>query len=338
MAKKKKENKGKKIGFLKRQKAKKEKKKRQRQELLKNIISPMKQLKALDADQIKEHLEDSPLLQSEPEIAEILFSEELVVKNTNLVLERYKERFEAAQEEKQQKKRELYEDFCMEVVSKMVNKPFIISLQRRLRFAAKRLKAEKNPVQMMRAIVCEATMNIPQIPIEAHPLLVGIYEDIRKKALGEEFNIKGFEDLLQWQDRVAAEREKERTVKMKMLDPDKCLEILDTVDEFRKEDAESITFSWLGSEIAVDDAGESATEKASEKSLLGTIRCDGDKLTLIATTVKFAKEGETLLMNLLGSTIEKIDDEEEDADSSDETSDENDTEGEDATETVTPSE
>ena len=205
----KKDNKKKK--FAKRLKLRRDKKKKNRKLALKKIVSPKKHLKNLTADKIREYLEDAPFIQQEPEFDGFHFNEELLKTTTLNVYEKYKDKFAETKDKESKKKRELYEDFCVETVSKLVSKPFIVSMKRRLKLAANRLKREGNQDQMMRAIVSDATLNLPQIPIEAHPLVVGIYEDLRLKVMADEFVIEGFEEVMYWKKRVAQERDEDRT-------------------------------------------------------------------------------------------------------------------------------
>jgi len=286
----------KRLGFLKKQKEKRDKKKRQRREQMKKTISPLKHLKNLSSDKIKEYLEDSPYLQQEPEIGELRFSSENVVNLTKKNLEKYATKFEEASSKKSQTKRELYEDFCVETVGKIVGKPFVIALKRRLRAVAKRLRKEGNNEQMMRAIVSEAMLDIPQIPVEAHPLIVGIYEDIRKEAMGDEFTFEGFENIIYWKDRVASEREEERTVSLAIADRQKVIDSLNGNDGFKDvSTAEETLFQWIGS------SGE-------EEEILtkGTVTLTDDTLTLKTETPSAAQDARELFEEILGDAVKEM--------------------------------
>lgn len=311
----------KKMGFFRKQKEKLDKKRRERKLLLKKHVSPVKQLKSLTADKIKEYLEDSPLLQTEPEFADFAFNPELVVKHTQSSLERYQERFAENADGKNQLKRELYEDFCIETTGKLISKPFVVSLRRRLRLAAKRLKDEGQTTQMMRAIVCEATLNIPQIPVEAHPLVVGMYEDIRQKEMGDTFTIKGFENVLYWKRRVELEREEERTVILKAVEPERIQSTLS--GDARFSPMETGGFRLTLAETATPAAeGQPAEPPATID--VGNLTIDGGLLTFKGVDRDKAKQGRELLETVLAGMIAPVDEEPAD------TADEGDDESEDA--------
>lgn len=300
----KKDRKSKKITFLKRRQEKRDKKKRQRKKSLKKLINPLKQMKSLPAERIKELLEDAPLLLQEPEFEKFTFKDELVEKYTTSTLEDYKERFNKNQEKSSSKKRKIYEDFCLDAISKLVNKVFQVSLKKRLRTISNRLKTEKNSKeQLLRAIVSEATISITQIPLEAHPLVVGMYEEKRREIM-KDFVIPGFESVSYWQDRVKEEREEEKTVRFSYKDADAIKEVLNNNKNFQLLTDEDVTsYKWFSEEPTEEDTSES-----------GILKFEDSLIVIKTISPKLAKEATVSLQELLNDKIElfEIDDDDED--------------------------
>lgn len=306
--------KNKKRKFLKRHHEKLERQRRHRQKSIKNISSPIKQLRSMSAEDIKYYLEDSPLLRSEKEFEDFSFSVDLVEKYTNSVYEKYQELFDKAKDKSIKKKKSLYEDFCLDVCGKLVNKPLLVSLKRRLKLASTRLKEAGNNEQLKRAVVTEATLSVPQIPIEAHPFVVGMYEDVRKVAM-KDFTIPGFEEVMFWQDRVAFEREEEKTVSGTLKDEAAALKLFEDDDRFEKVEADTGTaFRWL---ISVP----SEKDKTVEPQVGGLLTIVNQAVFIKTESATMAEEAKTVIESLLGDLFEVILENDDEESSENETSD-----------------
>ncbi|MBN2383628.1 hypothetical protein JXQ70_12180 [bacterium] len=297
-------SKSKKVGFLKRHHAKRERQRRQRKKALKNVTSPMKQLRSLSAEEIKHYLEDSPLLLAETEFEGTGFAVEAVKKHTDTVLEQYQDRLTKAQSKDIPRKRAIYEEMCAEIVAKLVNKPFIMSLLRRVRSCAKRLKEHGNKEQLTRIVVTEATLNIPQIPTEVHPFIVGIYEKVRLLAYPD-FTIAGFEQVLNWQDRLVLEREAEKTVSGNVDNEVEVNAILAADERFQPKDSERGTaYAWMR---------PSSESEAAQPSMVqaGLLTIVEGKLELKTESYSLAEEARGQLEELLKNHFTEPEEEDE---------------------------
>jgi len=290
-------NKNKKAGFLKRQREKLERTRRQHKKALKNVIKPIQHLKHLSPEEIKHSLEESPNILQEKEFENFAFNPDLIVKSTNMVLERYQQIFAKAAEKSLLRKREIFEDFSVETVGKLVNKAFMASVVRRLRICAKRLRDEGKTDLMKKAIVAEATLSIPQSPAEAHPFVVAMYEAGRATAL-KDFTVPGFEQVLSWQDRLAFEREEEKTVRGSLLNEAEVISILEADSQFTKVDAEQgVAFRWLG---AAAEGADALPRDEADAGLLTIIAAD---LVLKTPSYALAEEARELLSDILGNNF-----------------------------------